>query len=77
MTSFGVFDHLLLLCMFTITVLIIIIMSLDIVYHLLYVMHLKLNVIIGEPLPRSHHRDLLRHRYGHLSPDMNLSSLLH
>jgi hypothetical protein len=24
-------------------------MSLDIAYHLLYVMHLKLNVYIGEP----------------------------
>jgi hypothetical protein len=44
-----VFDHLLVLCKFAITVLTIIAMSLDIVYHLLYVMHLKLNVIIGEP----------------------------
>jgi hypothetical protein len=44
-----VFDHLLVLCKFAITVLIIITMSLDIAYHLLYVMHLKLNVIIGEP----------------------------
>jgi hypothetical protein len=43
------FDHLLVLCKFTITVLNIVIMSLDIVYHLLYVMHLKLDVIIGEP----------------------------
>jgi hypothetical protein len=44
-----VFDHLLVLCKFAITVLIIITMSLDIAYHLLYVMHLKLNVIISEP----------------------------
>jgi hypothetical protein len=44
-----VFDHLLVLCKFTITVLIIIVMSLDIAYHLLYVMYLKLDVIIGEP----------------------------
>jgi hypothetical protein len=35
----GVFDHLFVLCRFTITVLIIIAMSLDIAYHLLYVMH--------------------------------------
>jgi hypothetical protein len=45
----GVFDHLLVLCKFEITVLIIIVMSLDIAYHLLYGMHLKLDVIIGEP----------------------------
>jgi hypothetical protein len=61
-----VFDHLLVLCKFAITILIIVAMSLDIVYHLLYVMYLKLNVIISEPkyiyLPHSHHRDLLRHR---------------
>jgi hypothetical protein len=44
-----VFDHLLVLCKFIITVLIIGVMSLDIAYHLLYVMHLKLDVIIGEP----------------------------
>jgi hypothetical protein len=44
-----VFDHLLLLCEFTITVLIIVAMSLKIVYHLLYVMHLKLDVVISEP----------------------------
>jgi hypothetical protein len=44
-----VLDHLLVLCKFTITVLIIVIMSFDIAYHLLYVMHLKLNVVIGEP----------------------------
>jgi hypothetical protein len=45
----GAFDHLLVLCKFTITVLIIIVMPLDIAYHLLYVMHLKLNVVISEP----------------------------
>jgi hypothetical protein len=45
----GVIGHLLVLCMFTITVLIIVAMSLDIVYNLLYVMHLKLDVIISEP----------------------------
>jgi hypothetical protein len=45
----GVFDHLLVLCKFTITVLIIVSMCLDIAYHLLYVMHLKLDVVIGEP----------------------------
>jgi hypothetical protein len=44
-----VFDHLLVLYKFAITVLIIVAMSLDIMYHLLYVMHLKLDVIIGEP----------------------------
>jgi hypothetical protein len=44
-----VFDHLLVLCKFIITVLIIVDMSLDIAYHLLYVMHLKLDVIISEP----------------------------
>jgi hypothetical protein len=44
-----VFDHLLILCKFAITILIIVAMSLDIVYHLLYVMHLKLDVVIGEP----------------------------
>jgi hypothetical protein len=43
-----VFDHLLVLCKFIITILIIVDMSLDIVYHLLYVMHLKLGVI-GQP----------------------------
>jgi hypothetical protein len=45
----GVFNHLLILCKFTITVLIIVIMSLNIAYHLLDDMHLKLDVIIGEP----------------------------
>jgi hypothetical protein len=44
-----VFDNLLLLYKFVITVLIIVTMSLDIVYHLLYVIHLKLDVIISEP----------------------------
>jgi hypothetical protein len=44
-----VFNHLLVLCKFAITVLIISAMSLDIAYHLLYVMHLKLDVVIGEP----------------------------
>jgi hypothetical protein len=44
-----VFDHLLVLYKFIITVLIIAAMSLDITYHLLYVMHLKLDVVIGEP----------------------------
>jgi hypothetical protein len=44
-----VFKHLLVLCKFVITVLIIITMSLDIAYHLLYVMQLKLDVVIGEP----------------------------
>jgi hypothetical protein len=44
-----VFDHLPVLCKFTITVLTIVTMSLDIAYHLLYVMHLKLDVVIGEP----------------------------
>jgi hypothetical protein len=44
-----VFDHRLVLCKFGITVLIIVAMSLDIAYHLLYVMHLELDVIIGEP----------------------------
>jgi hypothetical protein len=44
-----VFNHLLVLSKFAITVLIIVTMSLDIVYHLLYVMHLKLDVIIGQP----------------------------
>jgi hypothetical protein len=44
-----VFDHLFVLCKFIIIVLVIVIMSLDIAYHLLYVMHLKLNVYIGEP----------------------------
>jgi hypothetical protein len=39
----------LVLCKFAITILIIIAMSLDIAYHLLYVMCLKLDVIIGEP----------------------------
>jgi hypothetical protein len=43
-----VFNHLLVLCKFAITVLIIVTMSLDISYHLLYVMHLKLDVVIGE-----------------------------
>jgi hypothetical protein len=43
----GVFYHLLILCKFTITILIIIAMSHDIAYHL-YVMHLKFNVVIGE-----------------------------
>jgi hypothetical protein len=43
-----VFDHLLVLYKFVITVLIIIVMSLNIAYHLLYV-HLKLDVIIVEP----------------------------
>jgi hypothetical protein len=45
----GVFDNLLILCKFAITVLIIVAMSLDIAYHLLYVMHLKLDAVIGEP----------------------------
>jgi hypothetical protein len=44
-----VFDHLPILCKFTITILIFITMSLGIAYHLLYVMHLKLDVVIGEP----------------------------
>jgi hypothetical protein len=44
-----VFVHLPVLCKFTITILIIVIMSLNIAYHLLYVMHLKLDVIISEP----------------------------
>jgi hypothetical protein len=44
-----VFDHFLVCYKFIITVLIIITMSLDIAYHLLYVMHLKLDVVIGEP----------------------------
>jgi hypothetical protein len=45
----GVLHHLLVLCKFAITVLIIIVMSLDTAYHLLYVMHLKLDIVIGEP----------------------------
>jgi hypothetical protein len=45
----GVFDHLLILCKFIITVLIMVAMSLNIMYHLLYVMHLKFDVIISEP----------------------------
>jgi hypothetical protein len=45
----GVFDHLLVLCKFAITILIIVVMSLDIAYRILYVMHLKLDVVIGEP----------------------------
>jgi hypothetical protein len=45
----GVFGHLLVLFKFTITILIIIVMSLNIAYHLLYVMHLKLDVVIDEP----------------------------
>jgi hypothetical protein len=45
----GVFNHLLVLCKFTITVSIIVAMSLDTAYHLLYVMHLKHDVVIGEP----------------------------
>jgi hypothetical protein len=44
-----IFDHLLVLCKCIITVLVIVAMSLNIVYHLLYVMYLKLDVIIGEP----------------------------
>jgi hypothetical protein len=45
-----VFDHLLVLYkLIIITVLIIVVMSLDIAYHLLYVMYLKLDVVIGEP----------------------------
>jgi hypothetical protein len=44
----GVFDHLLVLFRFAITVLIIVVMSLDIAYHLIYAMHLKLVVIISE-----------------------------
>jgi hypothetical protein len=44
-----IFDHLFVLCKFTITVLIIVVMSLNIAYHLLFVMHLKLDVIIDEP----------------------------
>ncbi len=44
-----VFDHLLVLYKFAITILIIITKSLNIAYHLLYVMHLKLDVVIGEP----------------------------
>jgi hypothetical protein len=43
-----VFDHLLVLCKFNITVLIIVDVSLDIAYHHLYVMHLKHDVIIGQ-----------------------------
>jgi hypothetical protein len=43
-----VFNYLLILCKFIITVSIITTMSLNIVYHLLYVMHLKLNIVIGE-----------------------------
>jgi hypothetical protein len=45
----GVFDHLLVLFKFVIIVLIIIAMSLDIAYHLLYVMYIKLNVVISDP----------------------------
>jgi hypothetical protein len=44
-----VFDHLFVLYKFAITVLIIVTMSLDITYYLLYVMHLKHDVIIAEP----------------------------
>jgi hypothetical protein len=44
-----VFDHLFVLCKFIIIVLIIVAVSLNIAYHLLYVMHLKLDVVIGEP----------------------------
>jgi hypothetical protein len=44
-----VFDHLLVRCKFAITILIIVSMSLAIAYHLICVMHLKLNVIISEP----------------------------
>jgi hypothetical protein len=47
--ALQVFDHLLILYKFAITVLIIVAMSLDIVYHILYILHLKLNVVIGEP----------------------------
>jgi hypothetical protein len=42
-------DHLLVLCKFAITVFIIVAMSLDIAYHLLYVMHLRHNAIISQP----------------------------
>jgi hypothetical protein len=44
-----VFDHLPVLCKFAITILIIIATSHDIEYHLHYVMHMKLDVIIDEP----------------------------
>jgi hypothetical protein len=44
-----VLDHLLVLSKFSITVLIIIAVSLNIAYHLLYVMHLKHDVVIGRP----------------------------
>jgi hypothetical protein len=44
----GVFDHLV-LCKFSITVLIIVTVSLDIAYHLIYVMLLKLDFVIGQP----------------------------
>jgi hypothetical protein len=44
-----VFDQPFVLCKFTITLLIIISMSLNIVYHVLFVMHLKLDVVIGQP----------------------------
>jgi hypothetical protein len=45
----GVFDHLLILCKFIVTILTIVTMSLDIADHLLFVMHLKLDVVISEP----------------------------
>jgi hypothetical protein len=44
-----VFDHLLVLSKFAITILIIIAMSLNIMYHLQYVTHMKLDVIIDQP----------------------------
>jgi hypothetical protein len=44
-----VLNHLLLLWKFVITILIIVALSFDIAYHLLYVMHLKHDVIISEP----------------------------
>jgi hypothetical protein len=50
--SFGgknYYMSVLLICKFDITVLIIIVISLDIAYHLLYIMHLKLDVVISEP----------------------------
>jgi hypothetical protein len=46
----GVFKRLVVLCKFAITVLIIVIVSLDIVYHPLYVMHLKHDAVISQPI---------------------------
>jgi hypothetical protein len=46
----AVFKRLVVLCKFAITVLIIVVMSLDIVYHPLHVMHLKHDVVISQPI---------------------------